>query len=155
MSARMSRIRHWARVEDWRWRTMIPQFCDPAWTWEHLPEGLVSGEGSLLAAALRAVRRFPDRAFTHDVERAFTHPDSVVRSEAMATAYLLRIPKVWDACLAEAESGGPVSWWAAGMLAMPQSTQMARLFDTLLTRENTRRPAIWLRSSVATCARRR
>jgi len=32
-AARMSRIRHWARVYDWQWRTLIPQFCDPAWAW--------------------------------------------------------------------------------------------------------------------------
>ncbi len=32
-AARMSRIRHWARVEDWRWRILIPQFCDPVWSW--------------------------------------------------------------------------------------------------------------------------
>ena len=32
-AARMSRLRHWARVEDWRWRMLIPQFCGPVWTW--------------------------------------------------------------------------------------------------------------------------
>lgn len=32
-AARMSRIRHWSRVEDWRWRLLIPQFCDPVWNW--------------------------------------------------------------------------------------------------------------------------
>lgn len=32
-AARMSRIRHWARVDDWRWRLLIPQFCDPVWQW--------------------------------------------------------------------------------------------------------------------------
>jgi len=32
-SARMSRLRHWARIEDWRWRMLIPQFCDPVWGW--------------------------------------------------------------------------------------------------------------------------
>jgi lambda family phage portal protein len=32
-AARMSRLRHWARIEDWRWRLMIPQFCDPVWNW--------------------------------------------------------------------------------------------------------------------------
>jgi lambda family phage portal protein len=32
-SARMARLRHWARVEDWRWRTLVPQFCDPVWIW--------------------------------------------------------------------------------------------------------------------------
>lgn len=32
-AARMSRLRHWARVEDWRWRMLVPQFCAPVWTW--------------------------------------------------------------------------------------------------------------------------
>jgi len=32
-AARMSRLRHWARVEDWRWRILIPQLCDPVWAW--------------------------------------------------------------------------------------------------------------------------
>jgi len=32
-AARMSRLRHWARVDDWRWQTLIPQFCAPAWGW--------------------------------------------------------------------------------------------------------------------------
>lgn len=32
-SARMGRLKHWARVEDWRWRMLIPQFCDPVWRW--------------------------------------------------------------------------------------------------------------------------
>lgn len=32
-SARMSRLRHWDSVYDWRWRILIPQFCDPAWAW--------------------------------------------------------------------------------------------------------------------------
>jgi len=32
-AARMSRIRSWARIEDWRWRLIVPQFCDPSWRW--------------------------------------------------------------------------------------------------------------------------
>jgi lambda family phage portal protein len=32
-AARMSRLSHQARVDDWRWRTLIPQFCDPVWRW--------------------------------------------------------------------------------------------------------------------------
>lgn len=32
-AARMSRLRHWARVEGWRWRMLIPQFLDPVWGW--------------------------------------------------------------------------------------------------------------------------
>ncbi len=32
-AARMSRLRHWARVDGWRWKMLIPQFCDPSWHW--------------------------------------------------------------------------------------------------------------------------
>lgn len=32
-AARMSRLRHWARVHGWRWGLLIPQFCQPAWQW--------------------------------------------------------------------------------------------------------------------------
>lgn len=32
-SARMSRLRHWTRVQQWRWNMLAPQFLDPVWTW--------------------------------------------------------------------------------------------------------------------------
>jgi lambda family phage portal protein len=32
-AARMSRLVHRTRIDAWRWRTMIPQFCDQAWRW--------------------------------------------------------------------------------------------------------------------------
>jgi capsid protein len=32
-AARMSRLRHWANVDDWRWRLLIPRFCDPVFAW--------------------------------------------------------------------------------------------------------------------------
>lgn len=32
-AAKMSRNAHQGRVDDWRWRTLIPQFCDPVWRW--------------------------------------------------------------------------------------------------------------------------
>ena len=32
-SSRASHIKHWQRVDDWRWRMLIPQFCDPVWAW--------------------------------------------------------------------------------------------------------------------------
>lgn len=35
-SARMSRLRIYQRVEDTRWRTLVPQFCDPVWNWAML-----------------------------------------------------------------------------------------------------------------------
>jgi len=32
-AARMSRLRHWSRVQDWRWRLLVPQFLNPVWKW--------------------------------------------------------------------------------------------------------------------------
>jgi hypothetical protein len=29
----MARLKHWARVYDWQWQLVIPQFCVPAWGW--------------------------------------------------------------------------------------------------------------------------
>jgi lambda family phage portal protein len=32
-ASRAERIDHEDRVTDWRWRMLIPQFCDPVWSW--------------------------------------------------------------------------------------------------------------------------
>lgn len=32
-AARMSRLRHVSRINDWRYRILIPQFCNPVWGW--------------------------------------------------------------------------------------------------------------------------
>lgn len=42
-SARMSRLRHWARVEDWRWRVLVPQFLNPVWAWAMEASALAGG----------------------------------------------------------------------------------------------------------------
>lgn len=51
-AARMSRLRHWARVEDWRWRILIPQFCNPVWGW------------AMQAAAIMGLENPPDAEWT-------------------------------------------------------------------------------------------
>lgn len=48
-AARMSRLRHWGRVEDWRWQMLIPQLCDPVWKW--------AMELSMLMGSVREVPR--------------------------------------------------------------------------------------------------
>lgn len=45
-AARMSRLRHWARVEDWRWNMLIPQFCDPIWRWAMEAAGVMGLEAA-------------------------------------------------------------------------------------------------------------
>ena len=52
-SARMSRMRHWARVEDWRWRMLIPQFCDPVWAWA-MQAAAIMGAGDVPAVGWTA-----------------------------------------------------------------------------------------------------
>ncbi len=42
-AARMSRLRHWARVDDWRWQLLIPQFCDPVWGWAMEAQAILQG----------------------------------------------------------------------------------------------------------------
>lgn len=32
-SARMARLEHYENVHDWRWRMLVPQFCNPVWGW--------------------------------------------------------------------------------------------------------------------------
>ncbi len=51
-AARMSRIRHQARVEDWRWRLMIPQFCDPVWGWVMQVAAIWGKAGMTLGSSL-------------------------------------------------------------------------------------------------------
>jgi lambda family phage portal protein len=42
-SARMGRLKHQARVEGWRWRVLIPQFCAPVWVWAMELAGMMEG----------------------------------------------------------------------------------------------------------------
>lgn len=51
-AARMSRLRHQRRVNDWRWRMLIPQFCDPVWKW------------AMEVAALNGLQNPPDVRWT-------------------------------------------------------------------------------------------
>ncbi len=58
-AARMSRLAHQSRIEDWRWRTMIPQVCDPVWGW-----------AMESAAVMGIVRENPGAAWTADAPAA-------------------------------------------------------------------------------------
>jgi lambda family phage portal protein len=51
-AARMSRLRHWARVEDWRWHLLVPQFLNPVWSW------------AMQAAAIMGLPVIPTTAWT-------------------------------------------------------------------------------------------
>jgi len=50
-SARMARLEHWDNVYDWRWRLLIPQFCDPAWGWAMQALQIMGELGATVPAA--------------------------------------------------------------------------------------------------------
>lgn len=73
-SARMSRLRHWARVEVWRWGMLIPQLCDPVWSW------------AMEAAGVMGIASPPRRASWTPQPMAMIEPDK----EGLAIARLIR-----------------------------------------------------------------
>lgn len=70
-SARMSRIAHWGNVYDWQWHLMIPQFCDPVWTW--------AMEAAALGGLLSASSVAPRAEWTAQ-PMAMTEPDREARA---------------------------------------------------------------------------
>lgn len=43
-AARMSRLRHWSRVEGWRWSMLTPQLLNPVWAWVAQSAGVMGIE---------------------------------------------------------------------------------------------------------------
>lgn len=84
-AARMSRLRHWARVEDWRWRMLVPQLLDPVWGWAMeaaFLAGLVPDMPSVTWTAPPAPMVDPDKegqANTRNVRGGFTSQSEVIR----------------------------------------------------------------------------
>jgi lambda family phage portal protein len=73
-SARMARLRHWARVEGWRWNLLVPQLCDPVWRW------------AMQAAAIVGLEEIPGVEWT-----APPAPMIDPEKEGLAAQRLLRI----------------------------------------------------------------
>lgn len=114
---------------------------DRAWSDERIGHAIASREPPLLAAALRAARRTPDPAFAGYAEHALSSEDATVRREALATAYLLGSPAVWEACRQEAESKGDGCRLPLGLLALHPANRA-----TLLSRlgvPEARRHVLW------------
>jgi uncharacterized protein (TIGR02270 family) len=114
---------------------------DRAWEAEQIGHAIASREPAILAAALRAARRAPDPAFGGYAEHAFTSEDAVVRQEAIATAYMLAVPSVWEACKREAESRGDACRLPLGLLALHPANRPALMAK--LGAPDARRHAVW------------
>lgn len=59
-SSRMSRLAHWAAVEEWRWLMLRPQFLDPVWRWAMEASQIAGGAGDV---GVRAVWTAPAAPF--------------------------------------------------------------------------------------------
>jgi len=50
-AAKMSRERIWSHIEDRRWRTLVPLFCDPVWAWAMELAGVMGLTGDQVPVA--------------------------------------------------------------------------------------------------------
>jgi uncharacterized protein (TIGR02270 family) len=126
-------------------RSLIMDVVAPrnlAWAHERLGPAFESGEPALVAAALRALRWVPDPAFVWYVNQALVNPDASVRGEAIAPGFMLASPGVWATCRQEAESPGPATRLALGLLALPGAPG-AEVLESCLANPAVRKDAIW------------
>jgi uncharacterized protein (TIGR02270 family) len=105
---------------------------DARWSAERLGASLESPDSALQAAALRTLRRAPDRTFAGPVERALQSEDAAVRAEAVATGFLLRLGRAHETCFIEAQRTDegcrlPLALLAAGGTPRGRSFLEARL----------------------------
>lgn len=73
-SARMSRLAHWGNVYDWQWNMLVPQLCDPAWSW--------AMEAAAFTGILRASDLAPRATWTPQ-PMALTDPDREARANVI------------------------------------------------------------------------
>jgi uncharacterized protein (TIGR02270 family) len=91
---------------------------EPQWVRERLDPALRSGQPSLVAAALRAVRRARDREFGDHVRFALADPRPEVQREVMPTGLALGLKETWSLCRAVAAAPGENCRLALGLLAI-------------------------------------
>ena len=86
-SARMSRLAHWANVRKWQWHMLIPQLCQPVWTWAMeaaVTAGLLSAAPSADWTTPPMPMIEPDReglAYQRLIRTGAMTPDEMVREQ--------------------------------------------------------------------------
>jgi len=90
---------------------------EPDWLRERLGPALSSGEPSLCAAGLRAVRNFADRNFLGQVQDALQSNDPTVRQEAVTAGIRLGSKEAWGACRRAASDPEKTGRVLLGLLA--------------------------------------
>lgn len=109
-AARMSRLAHQPDVDDWRWRLMIPGFCDPAWAWAMQAAAIA---GLLKSAEIPEVSWTPPPlpfidpaneglAILRNVRSGITTMQEELRARGLSPARVLAEMKAWNKMLDEA-----------------------------------------------------
>jgi uncharacterized protein (TIGR02270 family) len=104
---------------------------------------LAGGDPSLAAAALRVLRRIPDRALLGDIEDALRADEPEVRAEAIAAGVALRSPLAWEACRAAAAEPGESCRLPLGLLATSATPGDRAIVRASVSDERTKRHAVW------------
>jgi uncharacterized protein (TIGR02270 family) len=91
---------------------------EPLWVRERLDSAFRSGHPTLIAAALRAVRRTRDREFVEHVRFALQYQQPEILRESLVTGLSLQMKDTWAACRAAAGAPGDDCRLALGLLAI-------------------------------------
>jgi uncharacterized protein (TIGR02270 family) len=87
------------------------------WVRERLDQALRSGAPPVVAAALRAIRRFRDRAFLSHVQSLLDRPHPEYLSELIGTGLVLGERKAWQVCREASERSGDSCRYPLALLA--------------------------------------
>lgn len=93
-AARMSRLRHWSRVEGWRWRMLKPQFLNPVWRWAMQGAALMGEEAPAMTTWTAPPLPFiePDKeglAHMRNIRAGITTLDEVLRERGFTPDAIL------------------------------------------------------------------
>lgn len=114
-AARMSRLRHWARVEGWRWKMMVPQFCAPVGAWAIQAgrmQGLIQGDKDPVfgwtappppmiepdkeGLAIQRMKRIGAKSLSESIREMGYDPEGVFHELAAEDAMLKKLGLVLD-----------------------------------------------------------
>jgi uncharacterized protein (TIGR02270 family) len=90
---------------------------EPDWVRERLEPALRGGHPALVAAALRAIRRFKDKFFFNHVQAATRSQEPTILLEAITAGLALGVREAWDACRVGIELDGRECRLPLGILA--------------------------------------
>lgn len=134
-AARMSRIAHQPDVEDWRWRLMVPGFCDPVWRWM-MEAAAVMGEVRAISRANWSAPPLPfidpsaeGLAIMRNARAGITSMQEAIRERGGDPKEILAEIKDWNTAIDKAEiilDSDPRKMTQAGQAQAPLADLAAR-----------------------------